>query len=579
MSKIEVKLTNCDGSEYVLFPACAYDGNKFEVLKRDYPPMFLPDEVKVNMPVTITDVPRLEKDGSGRIEATTGDVSVPCVGVFCSEAKRAKLIYTIQEINGINLGLAYEKGKITITYPAYRDYVYRWPHMHRNTEAYIDIEAKIPYKIMEFDCENIEEFYKVFFKNRKCMEMDNTRPNVLSMKEQFEIQKDKFNSMNWREDGQYYDIDTNGMWQPGWCGGAMAGYALMKLGGELEKARAIKTLEHLFNNQAPSGLFYGFNNKKNDGFNVKGTENWVLVRKSADCLYFLFKHFELMDSIPQHFIEGTRKLADCFVGIWEKYNQFGQFIDCETGDITVGGSTSGAIAPAGLVYAYKYFHEDRYLKIAKESTEMMYKRDAIKGYTTGGPGEILQCPDSESAFALLESLVVLYEETKEKKWLEYSEFMAHQCSSWVVSYNYKFPIESEFSRLQMKTVGSVFANAQNKHSAPGICTLSGNSLYKLYKWTNNELYKELFEDISLTISQYMSTDKRPIYSWDVPKDSSLLNDDTVCAEKEKLPQGFICERVNMSDWESYRCIGGVFNGSCWCETSNLLTLAELSTYG
>ena len=45
-----------------------------------------------------------------------------------------------------------------------------------------------------------------------------------------------------------------------------------------------------------------------------------------------------------------------------------------------------------------------------------------------------------------------------------------------------------------------------------------------------------------------------------------------------LPPGFISERVNMSDWESKRCIGGVFNGSCWSETSNLLTLAEVYPY-
>ena len=35
------------------------------------------------------------------------------------------------------------------------------------------------------------------------------------------------------------------------------------------------------------------------------------------------------------------------------------------------------------------------------------------------------------------------------------------------------------------------------------------------------------------------------------------------------------ERVNMSDWEGVGCIGGVFNGSCWSETSNLLALAEV----
>ena len=42
-----------------------------------------------------------------------------------------------------------------------------------------------------------------------------------------------------------------------------------------------------------------------------------------------------------------------------------------------------------------------------------------------------------------------------------------------------------------------------------------------------------------------------------------------------MPQGFINERVNLSDWEDEQRIGGVFHGSCWSETSNLLTLAEV----
>ena len=574
MPPIKINLMHCDGSEYVLFPACAYNGNRFAVLKKNYPPMFTPEEARVDMPVTITDVPRLDEDGSGKIQVTTGDVAVPCVGVFCPHAKTATLVYTVQALDGINLGLAYERGVISITYPARREHIYRWPHLRPNPEPYRAIEAEIPHRVIEFDCETMADFYRVYFENRKCMGLDDARPVVLTPEEQFAIQCEKFNRMNWREENQYYDVDANGSWAPGWCGGAMVGYALMKLGGKLEKDRAVKTLEHLFKNQSPSGLFYGLKNKRNDGFGVPGTENWVLVRKSADCLYFLFKHFALMEEIPPHFITGTRKLADRFVELWEEYRQFGQFIDCETGAIAVGGSTCGAIIPAGLVSAYRFFGDEKYLSVARQSADMMYNRDARKGFTTGGPGEILQGPDSESAFALLESMVVLYEETQDAPWLQGAEYMAHLCSSWVVSYNYTFPPGSEFNRLAMKTVGSIFANVQNKHSAPGICTLSGNSLLKLYAWTKNTLYKELYDDISLTISQYMSTDARPIFSWDVPKDASLLNDDTLVAEREKLPQGFMCERVNMSDWESQRCIGGVFNGSCWCETSNLLTLAD-----
>ncbi len=572
MSRIDITVENCDGNEYVLFPACAYNGNRFKAVKRNYPPMFLPEEAGVDMEVTITDVPRLNKDGSGKIRITTGDVATPCVGVFNRNTGKATFVYTIQCIDGENIGLAYEMGKISLTYPAYRERIYRWPYMVENTEPYCEKDADIPYKVVEEECHSIEEFYSIYFKNRKIMGLDDTRPVVLSDQEQFEIQRNKFNSMNWT--GEYYDLDCMGHWQPGWCGGGISSYALMKLGSKLEYDRAVSTLHHLFDNQAPSGLFYGFNDKKCDGFEMPGAENWLFIRKSADALYFAFKHFELMDEIPQKFIDGAKKLCNLFVSIWKKYGQLGQFLDADTGDIVAGNSTAGAIVPAALIKAYEFFGDERYLSVAKESAEYMYKRDAQNGFTTGGPGEILQCPDSESAAALLESMTALYEKTKEEKWLSYAKHMAHMCSSWTVSYNYEFPKTSEFGKLGMKTVGSVFANAQNKHSAPGFCTLSGVSLYKLYKWTGDELYRELYEDITLTLSQYMSRDDRPIYSWDVPKDPTLLNDDSLRAEPQRLPEGYICERVNMSDWETKRCIGGVFFGSCWCEVSNLLILAE-----
>ena len=167
------------------------------------------------------------------------------------------------------------------------------------------------------------------------------------------------------------------------------------------------------------------------------------------------------------------------------------------------------------------------------------------------------------AFALLESAVVLFESAGDPRWLEAAETLAAFCSSWVVTYAYRFPANSEFGRLGINTVGAVFANIQNKHAAPGICTLSGDSLLKLYRFTKNEACLELLKDIAYCLPQCVSTEEKPIYSWDVtPK---------------KLPAGFICERVNMSDWEGPSAVGGVFWGSCWSETSLLLSFTELMT--
>lgn len=571
---------------YVFIPACCYAGNQFQVLKYGYIPMFRPYEVKVDMAVTTTDVPRLEPDGSGKIEVSTGDAATPCIGVFSPSEKQGILVFTVQEIEGENIGLAYEKGEIRLTWPAKREKSYRMCRTFDNEMAWEDKPAEIPCRVLEFSCESLAEFYRVFFENRKIMGLDCKRPETLPFDRQFEIQRNKFNEMNWHETLGIYMVGTDRthfqVWQPGWVGGGMSGYPLMKLGGKLEFERQMKTLSFLFSTQTEGGFFHGIvdndGNVFSDGFGVPGTENWHLIRKSSDILYFLFKHFKWMKErnigIPARFIEGARKTADAFVKLYAQYGQFGHFIDVHTGEICVGGSTSGGIAPAGLAEAYQFFGNPEYLRVAKESAEFYYQNWLSKGYTTGGPGEILQGVDSESAFGLLESFVVLYETTGDAKWLEYAKENAHYCSSWVVSYNYRFPADSEFGRHDMKTVGSVFANIQNKHSAPGICTLSGDSLYKLWKWTGDPLYLELVKDIALTIGQYLSTDEDPIYDWDI--DRKLRDSgNPELMEKYRLPQGFINERVNMSDWENTDKIGGVFHGSCWSETSNLLALAEV----
>lgn len=584
MSRIEINIENCTGTEYILFPACAYKGNQFDVLPKDYPPFFDPNEMKVDFDTVITDVPRLNKDGSGKIEVTTGDVSVPCVGIFLQEQKQAVFVFTIQQINGKNIGLAYEKGRVTLSYPAYRKWIYRWPHMVENDENYVEEEAEIPYEKLVLPCKSIEEFYEIFFQNRKLMGLNDELPVVLTQEEQRQIQLEKYNSMNWFEEGQFYGsitTDSEGnAWETGWVGGGISSYALMKIGGELEYERGIKTLLHLFHLQGKSGLFYSGSDAKGTVIIEKkyaGLDNiceLTSVRDSADAFYFLFKHFTLMEDITESMRKDTKRCADAFVKLWNTYGQLGQFVNAKTGEILVGGSAAGGMIPAGLVSAYEYFGEKQYLDKAEEIGHHFYHNFVEKGYTTGGPNEILQCPDSESAFALLESYVELYRVTSKPKWLHCAKAAAHLCSSWVVAYNYEFPHTSEFYRLQMKTIGTVFANVQNKHSAPGICTLSGNSLKKLYEWTEDARYLRLYEEITITISQFMSTKERPVYSWDVPKDATSKGLNHVKVPPEKLPAGYICERVNMSDWETSRCIGGVFNGSCWSEVSNLLVLAE-----
>lgn len=238
--------------DYVFFPACCYDGNRFDVLKKEYPPLFSPDEARTDMPVTITDVPRLEKGGSGRIDVTTGDLSVPCVGIWSRSLKRAFFLFTVQQIAGKNLGLTYEDGRIMVSWPAMREKAYVWPHVRQSPDKPAVFRAgetiSLCYHVIETDCAELPAFFRIFFENRKRMGLDSGYPEALSFSEQAAIQIEKFNQMNWCEPGGFYGVGTDRnsprqIWQPGWVGGGMSSYALMKIGGPLEWERGLKTLK------------------------------------------------------------------------------------------------------------------------------------------------------------------------------------------------------------------------------------------------------------------------------------------------------------------------------------------------
>jgi putative salt-induced outer membrane protein YdiY len=51
------------------------------------------------------------------------------------------------------------------------------------------------------------------------------------------------------------------------------------------------------------------------------------------------------------------------------------------------------------------------------------------------------------------------------------------------------------AQLGAKLAGVYWASTQNKHGAPGICTSSGDALFKIYRATGDRRYAELLRDI------------------------------------------------------------------------------------
>ena len=561
---LTVDFPRWEQNAYVFLPACAYNGNQFKRRKTNYPPEYTVAECGENPQPIITDVPALNPDGSGKIQVTAGDLSVPCFGVFFREQQRAFFVFTQQACKGKNLGFSVESGSVTVQFPAIREKCYRICRTDEPSEdsgfltaAGETVTSKV--LIKEFSCRDLPAFFALFFENRRCLLSDAPAKTEYSQM-LWETMENHMNRDNFS--GEYY-AEMSKMWQCGWVGGGMSSLPLLKHGSDASKARAVKTLDYMTSKTSPMGFFYStiINGEiRGDGCGSPHMRNSTLTRKNGDALYFLFKHFNVI-SPKDTWVSAAKACADAFVTLYERYQDFGQFVNVETGEMIFGGTTSGASVIGALVMAWRYFTDEKYLSVAKQAGEKYYQNFVFRGVTYGGPGEALCAPDSESSYAMVESMVFLYEETKEEKWLRYARDSLHLLSSWVMPYAYVFPTECEFARLGINTVGSVFANVQNKHSAPGLCTASGDAIYKLYKFTGNEAYLELLRDIVSFLPQCISTEERPIYSWDQPP--------------KKLLPGCICERVNTSDWEGPEYVGGVFDVSCWCETSALLSFMEL----
>ena len=75
---------------------------------------------------------------------------------------------------------------------------------------------------------------------------------------------------------------------------------------------------------------------------------------------------------------------------------------------------------------------------------------------------------------------------------------------------YPFSADSEFGRLRIGSTGTVFANVQNKHSAPGICTHSGEALLRLLRATGDARYLHALAAIVRALPQCLSRGDRTI---------------------------------------------------------------------
>ena len=571
---------------FVVMPGGVYDGNRFLSFPAGYPPIAAKTgTVGPHAPIVINDIPRLsnERGTLSRLQQLSADMATPAIGFFAPETEMGVWIFTPQStrlgLTGFDLeeSLDRQQATIRLTAPGIREggRYHCFQTDRESPDRAVDWgkneTALLQARIFVFPCKNRLMLLRRFTEFRHTFHPSGPIHPSFPLGAARALIEEKYNRDNWDPALGIYAINTlreerSASWQSGWVGGGMSNYPLMAQGAEVTEVRSRQGLDFICAQAvSPSGFFKSMYQKgkwEDDSFgNSSNGECWHMTRKSADLLLFLVKEMDWIGRkvpAPVSWQQAARNCAKAFVKLWNKEGQIGQFVDENTGELLVGQSDSAAILPAALARAGEFFKDDTFRKAALETGEDFWQRFERQGFTTGGPGEILSAPDSESAFGLLEGFVTLWETTGDAIWLTRAEAAADYCATWCVSYDFVFPINSTFGSLHMTTTGTVIANAQNKHSSPGICTLSGDSLFRLYRATGRRFYLDLIQQIATSLPQFVSREDRPIVArWN----------------GGSMPSGWICERVNLSDW--LEPVGEIFRGSCWCEVSLLLTALEL----
>ncbi len=570
--------SNWSAKNYVLVPAAIYNGNRFHALDGGYMPPF-PRSMFFNasLPVTMSNNPRLELEPgkASRIELLTGNAAAPGMAFFSAKQKKGFIVLCEQQSRFGNNGLRIEENaaqdriSFIVSAPGVRERAAEFggfrPSGDRAADWKVGDELTLDFKTYRFSANSIPDLLDKFFTVRKNLTGPNQPRNLVPMSKMAETIAPRF-TKRWQVApvGGYYLPENSPDFQLGWVSGFMQ-TPLLSMGEAAEREHIEQQLDFVTAKlQGKSGLFYGgitANGQIRADRTLDGRD-FALTRKNADALVMFFKFFQILKAqghgkeIKPKWIQSAKQLAAAFAVLWRKHKEFGQYLDPATGEIAVYNSTSGALVPAGLAMAARFLGDPELLRVAKESADFYYRRDVVeRGFTGGHCADTSQDPDSESAFGFLESLMALYWATGDPSWLQKARADAALAATWVLSYDYIFPPDSDIGRLGGHMAGAVWASAQNKHAAPGICTSSGDYLFKLYRATNDVRYADLLRDI-----QHSQTE------------ATEMPGHLTC----RSGFGASMERIQPTDAEGKGSIGMfIRTQNAWCELDGLMMSLEI----
>ena len=514
---------NWTSDNYVMIPASVYNGNRQRIVNRRYATGIDPSDY--NMPdlaLTSNPIPQLSPDfgSQSRLEISVCNTASPIIAILDRQKDEGILLLTDQGIERdgqtIDHGLIVEEAldrsiaSFVVSAPGVREKKPEFIGFSRSPDRGLKIrrgdEITIRVTRLTYPCRNVPDLLEHFMHNRKRHIKCAPPRNLIPMSEVLSIMNRNIDMRYFKNDSvEFYRPETADWMSYGWIGGLINTYPMLALGDNEHLRRVACTFNFaLPRAKGKSGYYYDIllpDGKVLNRDAAAVVPGITVTRRNADVLYWMIKQFNLMKSmgngnlIRKQWEDDVQRLADAFVKTWDEEGTWGNYLYVETGKVAIFNTTSGALAIGGLALAAEYYKQPDYLRVAEESAGDLYRQYAIRGFTSGGCGDILQNSDSETAVALMTSLMTLYEITGKASYLRQSRDLANLCATWTVSFDYQLPENTPLAKLGANLTGAVWASTQNKHGAPGFCTQSGDALFKLYRATGDTLYAELLRDI------------------------------------------------------------------------------------
>lgn len=532
---VAVDVDGWSSDNYVMIPAAVYGGNRQRIVNRRYASgLDDSDYYRADLALTSNPIPQLspEYGAPSRLELLANNTATPAMAWLDRRSGRGAIIVTEQGMerdgeiadHGLTVTETPDRSRATFTVsaPGVRSRKPEFIGFSKSPDRGVSVVAGdsivVRMTVLDFGCPDVPALLSRFMRCRKTYASDNDRVrDLVPMSRTLALTRARIDSRYREDERSAYYCPENADWMSyGWIGGMMNTYPMLAAGDDERFDRVSRTMDFgVTYGQTESGYFC-------EGSNPDGTPllrdastahpDLCLTRRNADMLYWLVKQMMLMEktgrTVKPAWKEAAGHLADAFTATWRKHGTWGNYLDIRTGDVAVYNTTGGALAPGGLALAAAYLDKPDYLATAREAAAKYYADFALRGFTSGGCGDILQNADSETSVALLTSLVTLYEATGEPQYLAQATDLSNLCATWTSSMAYILPADTQLARLGANLTGVVWASTQNKHGAPGFCTQSGDALFKIYRATGNRLYADLMRDIIHAHAEGLQPDGR-----------------------------------------------------------------------